>query len=130
MGEISMIAPLFVIAAADGAVQGLLGAGTASDPVRLYPFGTAPQGVAKPYAVYQTIRGSPENILSGRPDTDSFVLQVDVYGITTASVRAVTTALNNALETESWITRWGNESFDPVTKHFRFDFDVAFITPR
>jgi hypothetical protein len=66
---------LFSLCAANTAVKNLLG----TAPVRLYPFGTAPQNVVKPYAVYQTISGSPENLLSGAPDIDGIMQQVDEY---------------------------------------------------
>ncbi|EPN30837.1 hypothetical protein A245_45243, partial [Pseudomonas syringae pv. actinidiae ICMP 19096] len=52
-----MAAPIFAVCAADPAVQALLG----TSPTRLYPFGEAPEGVAKPYAVWQVIGGNPEN---------------------------------------------------------------------
>jgi hypothetical protein len=125
-----MIPPIYAIASADEAVQALLGPDSNGGEMRLYPFGYAEQGVLKPYVVYQTIGGSPENYLSGRPDEDAFAVQIDVYGTTAASVLAVTAALNHALELDCHITRWGNESRDPLTKIYRFDFDVEFITSR
>lgn len=120
-----MFSPIFDIVSADAAVKALLG-----DPVRLYPFGEAPQGVAKPYATYQNIGGGPFNYLNMRPDADNIGLQIDVYGLTGASVTAVSKALNYALETQAYITRWGNENRDPVTKNYHYDFDVEFITDR
>ncbi|MGL4711664.1 MAG: tail completion protein gp17, partial [Shewanella sp.] len=48
------MAPIFVVCRASTAVTDLLG----TNPTRLYPFGQAPQNVAKPYAVWQVIGGS------------------------------------------------------------------------
>ena len=125
-----MYPPIFVIASADAAVKALLGTGTANDPLRLYLFGEAPQKVVLPYAVWQTVGGAPENYLNMRPDADNFSVQVDVYGKTPSSIRAVVKALNDALENKAYITRWGSESFDEKTTHYRSNFDVEFITQR
>jgi hypothetical protein len=125
-----MQVPVFAQAFGDSGVRSMLGGSGTHDPLRLYPFGLAPQGVQKPYAVFQTISGSPENYLSCRPDEDNFVVQIDVYGVSVASVRAATRVLTQALETIAYITRWGNESVEPETQHYRFDFDVEFIVQR
>lgn len=125
-----MFAPLFDIAAASAEVRALLGSGLPGDPVRIYPFGQAPQGVVKPYVVWRNISGLPLNHLNSRPKTDNFNIQVDVYGSGVASVRAVTIALNDALETQAHIVRWGQEGKDPTTGNNRFDFDVDFFASR
>lgn len=108
-------------------VTALLGTGAA---IRLYSFGEADQGVAKPYAVWQVIVGNPENYLAGRPDVDGFTLQVDIYGATGTSVRNVRDAIRDAIELQSNITRWGGESRDPTTKNYRTSFDVDWIVRR
>ncbi|MCF5806182.1 MULTISPECIES: DUF3168 domain-containing protein [Pseudomonas syringae group] len=120
------VAPIFSVCAANSAVTALLG----SSPTRLYPFGEAPEGVAKPYAVWQLITGSPENYLSGRPNVDGFTLQVDIYGDTASSARNVTEAIRNAIELTAYITRWGAESRDTGTKLYRSSFDVDWLVHR
>jgi len=65
-----MFPPVFSTAVAASAVTALLG----TNPTRLYLFGEAPQGVAKPYAVWQTVAGSPENYLGTLPDIDHWVV--------------------------------------------------------
>ncbi|MBF8781008.1 DUF3168 domain-containing protein [Pseudomonas fulva] len=122
-----MTAPIFEACSRDPAVTALLGSGAG---LRLYSFGEAPEGVAKPYAVWQIISGSPENYLAGRPDVDGFTLQVDVYGVTGSSVRQVRTALRDAIELQACITRWGAEGRDPTTKNYRASFDVDWIVQR
>lgn len=121
-----MFAPIFAVCAADAAVKALLG----SSPVRLYPFGEAPEGVAKPYVVWQTIGGNPENYLGQRPDIDGFSLQVDVYGASVTQTRDTAKAIRNAIERHANIVRWGGDSRDPVTQSYRYSFDVDWWVPR
>lgn len=121
-----MFPPIFQVSAADPAVTNLLGAA----PVRLWPFGEAPEGAALPYAVWQLVSGSPENYLAGRPDMDGFTLQIDVYAATGASARSVGEALRDAIELRANITRWGGESKDKETGRYRLSFDVDWLTPR
>ncbi|WP_085696275.1 DUF3168 domain-containing protein [Pseudomonas sp. B26(2017)] len=115
-----MDAPIFTVCAADTAVLELLGA----SPTRLYPFGEAPEGVAKPYAVWQLVGGSPENYLAQRPDVDGFSLQVDVYACSPSDAREVRDALRDAIESHAYITRWGAEGRDQETGNYRLSFDV------
>ncbi|UJW24034.1 MULTISPECIES: DUF3168 domain-containing protein [Pseudomonas] len=109
------------------AVTALLGAGTG---MRLYSFGEAEQGAAKPYAVWQVVSGSPENYLAGRPDVDNVTLQVDVYATTGDSARQVRDAIRDAIELDAYVTRWGVEGRDPETKNYRASFDVDWWVPR
>lgn len=119
-------APIFSVCAADSGVRALLGV----TPHRIYPFGEAPEGVAKPYAVWQLVTGSPENYLSGRPDIDGFTLQVDVYAATASSARAVTDAIVHAIELSANVARWGGETKDTATKLYRSSFDIDWLVPR
>lgn len=121
-----MAAPIFEVCSADPAVTALLGVA----PTRLFPFGEAPEGVAKPYAVWQLVTGSPENYLAGRPDIDDYTLQVDVYAETGAAARAVTKAISHAVELKANIARWGDESKDTETKLYRSSFDIDWLVPR
>lgn len=121
-----MFPPIFQVAAADTGVTALLG----TDPVRLYPFGEAPEGVILPYAVWQLASGSPENYINQSPDIDSFTLQVDVYAATGSSARAVGKALRDAIELNAYIVRWGGESRDPETGSYRISFDADWYVHR
>ncbi|NNA76764.1 DUF3168 domain-containing protein [Pseudomonas lactis] len=121
-----MFAPINAVCALDPGVIALLG----SPPQRLYSFGEAAQDTVKPYAVWQTISGSPDNYLAGRPDIDGFTLQVDVFATCAKDARAVAKALRDAIEPCAYITRWGGESRDPVTKNYRYSFDVDWIVQR
>lgn len=121
-----MYAPVFATCSASPAVKALIG----SAPVRLYPFGMAPQAVTLPYVVWQTITGRPENYINQVPDCDKFSIQVDAYGITESSVRSVAKALRDAIEPVAHITSWRGESTDPDTLHKRFSFDVDWFVKR
>lgn len=121
-----MYPPIFNLASKDAAVKAALG----TSPTRLYLFGLAPENVAYPYAVWQVVGGSPENYLTNTPDIDNFVIQVDVYGVTAASVRAGALALRNALERHAHVTSWRGESRDAETRAYRSSFDMSFWTNR
>ena len=122
-----MTPPIFQLCSQAAAVTALLGAGA---DLRLYSFGEAPEGAAKPYAVWQLVNGEPENYLAGRPDADGVTLQVDVYGTTSTSVHQVRDAIRDAIELRAYVTRWGGEGRDPTTKNYRASFDVDWIVLR
>ena len=117
---------IFETCATDPAVTALLG----TSPVRLFPFGMAPAGVIKPYAVWQQVGGRPENYLAGVPDIDSMTLQVDAYATTSASARAVAAALRDAIEPVAHVVAWRGESRDAETGNYRVSFDVDWFIPR
>lgn len=121
-----MYPPIFVAAKADAAVTTLLG----NAPLRLYPFGEAPQGVSLPYAVWQVVNGSPENFLSGRPDIASYRLQVDVYAATGAAARSVADALEHAIELQAHVVSYNGEDRDKETRNYRSSFDVNWFVNR
>ncbi|MGP4843311.1 DUF3168 domain-containing protein [Marinobacter sp. 1Y8] len=121
-----MFPPIFAVCAADAEVLTVLGA----NPVRLFPFGEAPQNVTAPYAVWQVISGQPENFISDRPDIDEFTLQVDVYGNTDTEVTAAAIAIRNAVELQANIGSWGGQNKDPTTGRYRIRFDIDWLTPR
>ncbi|MDH0337642.1 hypothetical protein A7D27_11605 [Pseudomonas sp. 1D4] len=121
-----MFAPIFAVCAASPAVLAALGA----DPVRLYPFGEAPEGVAKPYATWQGIGGGPENNINQAPEIDRFALQVDVFADSAASARESARALRDAIEPHAHITSWSGESRDPATGSYRYSFDVDWWVER
>jgi hypothetical protein len=120
------LAPIFLVCSASEVVTQLLG----SNPTRLYPFGQAPQNVAKPYAVWQVIGGNPDNYISGRPDTDMFSLQVDVYAESGSSASNVGDAIRTAIELDAYTTNYNGDSRDEQTDHYRHSFDVDWIVSR
>jgi hypothetical protein len=121
-----MIPPVFSIAAANSGVTALLG----SNPTRLYPFGEAPQTVAKPYAVWQTVVGLPENYIGQAPDIDLHSVQVDVYADTASSALAVATALRNAYQAGHYVTSFRTWPREPETNLYRVTLEVDFWQSR
>lgn len=121
-----MMVPIFEVCASDAGVTALLGA----SPVRLYPFGLQDDNRVYPYAVWQNVSGSPENYLGNRPDADSHTIQIDVYADTPEDAINVARALRDAIEDKAYVTRWGNQEMDPVTKRYRYSFDADWIVLR
>lgn len=121
-----MYAPLFITASSSPAVVGLLGV----SPTRIYPFGEAPEKATRPYVVWQTVGGSPENYLDRRPDIDRFSTQIDVYAETATSALEVAKALIDAIEPHAYVTGYNGETRDTETKDYRYSFDVDWLTER
>lgn len=117
--------PLFAVCAADAGVTALLGSG----PVRLFPFGDAPENVAKPYAVYQVLTGVPENYLGEPPDMDEWNIQIDVYALSVSSAQAVQKALRRALEAHCHVTRLGGTGTEPNTQLKTTSLDISWHQP-
>lgn len=121
-----MFPPVFAICFADTACKAALG----SNPMRLYAFGRAPEDESKPYAVWQTITGTPENHLTDAPDVDSMTTQIDVYATTEALARSTALAIRNAVQAVAHITSWRGEQWDNSTELRRYSFDVEWIVSR
>lgn len=121
-----MIPPIYDICKASSDVTTLLG----DNPLRLYSFGLAEKGVERPYATWQTISGSPENYLGNLPDADSWVVQVDIWALNANQTLDIARAMRDALEADAYITGWGNQTFEPATMLYRYNFTVDFIVNR
>lgn len=121
-----MIPPIFSVCAASTPVTALLGA----TPTRLFLFGEASQNVTKPYAVWQTVGGSPENYLGTLPDIDNVILQIDVYAVSADSARQVAQALRDAVEPYAHVTSYGGDGRDETTNNYRWSLTVDWFVPR
>lgn len=122
-----MYPPIFATISADASVTALIGSVPAC---RFYLFGRAPQGVAKPYAVWRQIGGRPENYINQTPDIDRFDIQIDVYADTAASAHSVAEALRDAIEPVADITAWRGDGTDPVTQNKTFTFEAEWFVNR
>lgn len=116
-----MFSPAFEIVKADAGVLAALGS-----PPRFYDFGDAAQNGTKPYAVQQVIAGNPENYLAGRPDDDTVIVQIDVYGKDMKATKDAARALRTALELSAHVTGFGGQSREIDTKLWRVTFTVQF----
>lgn len=120
-----MFPPMYTKALASPAVVALLGNGAGA--IRFYAYGLAPLKPPPklPYATWQSAGGGvPFNTLADRPDGDLWSLQVDVWGLTSAQVEAVTIALRDSFEDDAYVVRWGDQKRDALTLAFGYDFDV------
>lgn len=122
-----MFAPIFSVCKASAAVNALL---TSANVTRIYLFGEVPEGVIKPYVVWNTLTGSPENYLSGASDVDEFDLQIDVFADAATAARNTAKAVMDAIEPYAYVTRYGGEGRDPATKLSRYSFDVSWTVTR
>lgn len=124
-----MIYPkIFEMVKDDPAVQAEFG----TLPMRFFPFGSAPQGSGQTnvYAVWQSVSGTPANTLCCPPDSDSWLVQVDVYGKDVETVRKAATALIECLENQCWVQTIRGETRDFETKNFRYSFDCNILQSR
>lgn len=120
-------APVFQWLSSNSALTAKIGA---PPSVRAFPQGAAPEGVARPYIVFQQITGSPENYLNENPDADDSTTQVDVYADTVTDARVVAILTRDALQGASYITGIRELGKDPDTNLFRVTLDVDWITHR
>lgn len=116
-----MNSKLFQILNALPAVQSVLG-----NPLRLYPFGRAPQGVQKPYAVYTVFNAAPENYVSDVPDIARKGVQVDIVAEKAAQVSAIFTAIKDGIQTHGHITSYATTTRDADTDFYgaRLEIDL------
>lgn len=124
--------PLFIICAADPVVTSIFQESPA-DSVRVYPFShTEKHGfnLTLPYCVWQTTGGSPENYLGCEPDQDNVLLQIDVYGADPETVRNGSNAIEAAIQSYCYITKYMTENFEKETKLYRTSFGVDWIVKR
>lgn len=116
--------PLFAVCSAAAGLTALIGTG----PVRCYLFDEAePPPPAKPYIVWQVIGGAPENQLSGAPTEGVYTTQVDIYGATADSARAVAAAFQAAIVGAAYVTGYGGEYREPDTRLYRLTYTVDWI---
>lgn len=113
--------PLFTLLNESTPVKTLLG----SNPLRVFPWGSAPQDVAKPYAVYAVYNANPENYLGQAPDIDNKGTQINIYASTSASLESCFDAIRNALEPHAHMTSFASPDRDSETNLYsaRMEFD-------
>lgn len=112
---------LFTILNADASVKSFLG----SNPLRVYPWGSAPENVRKPYAVYAVYNGIPQNYLAQTPDMDAMGTQINIYAETVASLTNCFNSIRDALESHAHMTNFTTPDRDAETRLYscRMEFD-------
>lgn len=121
----------FPILALDAAVRALIG----SNPVRCFPHGAAPQGVAYPYVTYTAASIAPINSLdNGGARADTTLVQISAWGANTAdgvgSAQAVYAAVRACMERDHDIEAVRDMGRDAETGSYRIDIDVRMFVHR
>ena len=119
--------PIFPILKANATVTDLL---ESNGILRAYSFGLAPENPQPPYVTWQIVGGDPYNNLDVAPSCDRVDVQIDVYATDDDVVSDVAKAVRNAIETECYVTRYGNQDRDPVTGMPHYSFDVSWHVNR
>lgn len=112
---------LFPILDSNSSVKSLLG----SSPLRVFPWGRAPQDVKKPYGVYAVYNAIPENYLGEVPDIDNKGTQINLYADTSQSLQDCFIAVRNAIEPYAHMTSFATPDLDADTDLYscRMEFD-------
>lgn len=112
---------LFPLLNASAPVKLLMGA----NPLRVWPWGQAPDNPKKPYAVYEVYNANPENYLDQVPDIDNKGTQINIYADSAASLEACYLAIRNTLEPHAHMTSFATPALDEETELFscRMEFD-------
>lgn len=122
-----MIPPIFA-AVNVPAVKALLKTG--NGPLRFWAFGMAPVTPERPYAVWQTVSGSPSNYLGNRPDRDYIRVQVDCYANTMNEARSIADTIILAIETHCNVLGFNPDMQESQTDLYRVSFDCGWWVER
>lgn len=99
------------------------------NPARIYDFGHAPDGTAAPYIVFFQVAGRPHAQISGAPESDSDLVQVDCYA-ERGRIRSLAKAVQAALDEAGQSNRMVLQSYDNDTQLCRIGFEVDWISAR
>lgn len=101
-----------------------------SNPARIYDFGHAPDGTAVPYIVFSQVAGAPHEQISGAPESDSDLVQIDCYADDRGQIRALASAVQAALDGAGQSNRISVQLYEGDTQLYRIGFDVDWIANR
>lgn len=121
-----MISPVFEALNASSVVKSLLG----NKPLRVFPWGEAPQNVAKPYVTYGVVNGTPQNNLDCPPRIDQLGTDIDIWALTGRSCEDCYKAIRDVLEPLGHMTRFHSLIRDPETKLYNIKLEFDFWTGR
>jgi hypothetical protein len=122
-----MIGPaIYSLLSADSRVTAFFG----SNPLRVYPYGSAPQGTQAPYAVWRIVGGTPENSLGDIPTEDTISIQFDVFATSEATANNATQAIRDVIEQSMYVISWNDQGKDFQTNLFVFGFTCEGVFTR
>ncbi len=112
---------IFTILKATPAVTALLG----SNPIRFYPWASAPEKPVTPYATYGVFNGNPENYTDQAPDITRMGTQIDIWTSTAAQAQQIFNAINAALNGVGHLISYQSTNSDDTTGLYnaRMEFD-------
>lgn len=128
-----MPSPVYPILAADSGVSALVA-------TRIYPAAIIPQEVVLfPCITYQTIWGSPTNVLSGSAPVDEERVQIDCWAYSMVAADQLGAAVRAAFENIPACAANGcavnctsinGDDYEDQTKRYRSSFDFSFVLLR
>lgn len=112
---------IFSILNASSPVKLILGA----NPLRVYPWGRAPEKPILPYAVYTVYNANPENYLDKVPDIDNKGTQIDIYAQSGQTLESAFVSVRDALEPYAHMISFATPVQDADTNFYscRMEFD-------
>jgi len=117
---------LYSTLSADATVQGLVSDLTVSPNVHRIFTGFVPDNAALPYVAYQVITHTAFNKLSGAPDTQRKVAQINCISNDYDEAKSLAEACRAALD-EIGYQSGGSDDYFPATQNYRTTIDFAFI---
>ncbi|TVO53161.1 tail completion protein gp17 [Denitromonas halophila] len=96
-------------------------------PVRFYEFGSATEQTALPYATWQVVSGTPDNLLGEAAENDYVTIQIDIWATRPESTRDTARAVRRAIENDAYITALRGETKDSETGLYRATFNASLI---
>ena len=116
---------LYAALIADAGVTALLASGS---PLvhRIYPL-NAPDNAATPYVTYQVIATEAHNVVTGAPDTERKVIQINCVSNTYANAKAIAEAIKAAINVSVGYLSGEGDDYFPQTEKHRVRLDVAMI---
>lgn len=112
---------LFTLLKDDPTIQALFG----TDPVRIFPWGRAPQKAQLPYAVYSVYNATTQNYTDRVPDIDAKGTQINIYAANANVLQSCFEAVRDVLEPHGHMTSYATPDLDADTDLYscRMEFD-------
>ena len=117
-----MLAPVYSTLMANSDVTAIVGN-------RIFPAGNIPQGQPVPAVTWQSIAGTPQNLLSEAPPVDNQRVQIDCWATTLVVADDLGSKVRAALQTKGYCISINGHDYDADAKWYRSSFDFSFWLP-
>ena len=118
-----MLPPIYGVLSMDSGVSGIVGD-------RIYPHGSAPQDVSKPYITWQQIAGTPDNNLSDPFDVILSLIQINCWHPVGSGVSELARDVISALESYGHIVGIPIDDRDTETGLYWIAIEIDWWFPR